>query len=273
MILVYALAKAAQNGWGATSTLVAFGTSAALMIAFIINEMSVKHPLMPLEIFKRRNVTGGNIIQLLMPAAMFGLFFYLSIYLQQIEHYSPTKTGLANLPFTLTIMVVAGGLSRRMKNLNPKVLLTIGPLIAAAGLLYFSRLPVHAHYLTDILPGVILMAGGMAIVFVTNLAATTSGTPAHENGLISGLLNTGQQIGGAIGLAVLTVVSTQATKTELATNHGNVTHALVIGFQHGFRFAALFALAAAIVALTVFKVSKISDEDVAAATAEGALAR
>lgn len=268
MTLVYGLAKAAQNGWDSTSTLVALGISAILMAIFLANELMVKHPLMPLKIFRRRNVTGGNLIQLLMPAAMFGLFFYLSIYMQQVQGFSPTKTGLAFLPFTLTIMVIAANLSKRMKHLNPKALLVVGPLLAASGLLYFSRLPVHAHYLTDILPGILLMASGMSIVFVTNIAATTNGTPPHENGLISGMLNTGQQIGGAIGLAVLTVVSSQATKDKIAElssagqfSQARLPEAVVTGFQHGFRTAALFAIGASIVALTVFKVHKMTDRE------------
>lgn len=259
MTLVYALAKAAENGWTATSTIVALTTSVALMAIFIYNELHVKHPLIKLSIFRRRNVTGGNIIQLLMPAAMFGLFFYLSIYLQQILGYSPTHTGIANIPFTLTIMIVAGVLSSRIARLNPKKILIIGPLLAAAGLLYFSRLPVEANYFIDILPGIILMAAGMAMVFVTTTVATTSGIEQHESGLVSGLLNTGQQVGGAIGLAVLTVVSSAVTKSELALAGGNpaaTAPALVAGFQRGFLVAALFALAASIVAATVFRVHK-----------------
>jgi predicted MFS family arabinose efflux permease len=264
MSLVYGLAKAADAGWGATSTLVSFAVSIALMVAFIVNELRVEHPLIKLSIFKRRNVTGGTIIQLLMPAAMFGMFFYLSIYLQQILLYSPTKTGLANLPFTLTIMVVASVLSQKAAKINPKAVLAIAPLFVAAGLMYFARIPVHANYLTDVLPGTLLMASGMAAVFVTATMATTNGVSHKESGLVSGLLNTGQQVGGAIGLAVLTVVSTAATKSELANNGAaGVPHALVHGFHHGFIAAAIFAVISSVVALVVFKVHKPTADDVA----------
>src|SRR6202042_1701397 len=112
MSLVFALAQVPTKGWGSSLTLGAFGLSAALMIAFVINESLRKQPLVKLSIFKRRNVSGGTIIQLLMPAALFGMFFYLSIYLQQILHYSPTMTGVADVPFTLILIVVAGVLSR-----------------------------------------------------------------------------------------------------------------------------------------------------------------
>lgn len=274
MSLVYGLAQASTRGWGATSTMISFIASAVLMAVFIFNELHVSHPLMRLGIFKRRNVTGGSIVQLLIPAAMFGLFFYLSIYLQQILHYSPTKTGLANLPFTLTIMLVAAVLSKRITKLNPQYILVFAPLLAAAGLLYFSRIPVHAHYLTDILPGILMMAAGMAAVFVTTSIATTNGISQKESGLVSGLLNTGQQVGGAIGLAVLTVISTAATKKYL-TDAGSaagqpqvIAQGLVNGFQQGFIVASFFAIAASLVALTVFKVSNRSAKDVASQDAK-----
>lgn len=266
MSLVYALVKAAELGWGHSNTLLSFAVSATLMAAFIVNELRVQHPLMRLSIFRRRNVTGGTLVQLLMPAAMFGMFFYMSIYLQQILGYSPTMTGVANLPFTLMIMVVAGILSKQITKLNPKAILVIAPLVVAGGLLFFSRIPVDANYWTDVLPGIILMAGGMAAVFVVATMVTTSGVSHEESGLVSGLLNTGQQIGGAIGLAVLTVVSTAATKSEMLKTQGDpelVTGALVHGFQQGFLAASVFAVGASVVALVVLKVHKPTAQDLA----------
>jgi len=262
MSLVFGLAKAAENGWGAAPTIYAFITSAVLMIWFIVNEMRVRHPLIRLGIFRQRNVTGASIVMLLMPAAMFGLFFYLSIFLQQVLGYSPTHTGVANLPFTLTIMVVAATLSRRAASINPKAVLVAGPLLAAIGLLYFARVPVHAHYWTDILPGIVIMASGMAMVFVTATLAATSGVSHKESGLVSGLLTTGQQIGGAIGLAALTVISTAATRNHMpvaadqfASYQAIMADSLVYGFHRGFIAAAGFAVLASIVALLVFKVN------------------
>ena len=259
--VVFALAKAAENGWSASSTLISFAVSAVLMAVFIVNELRVKHPLINLAAFRRRNVTGGALVMLLMPAAMFGFFFYMSIYLQQILGYTPTETGVANLPFTATIMVVAGVLSRFATKINPKVVLTIAPLLAASGLLFFARIPVHATYLTDILPGILLMASGMAMVFVTATIAATNGISHKESGFVSGLLNTSQQIGGAIGLAVLTVISTAATKDQLASlkavpTQDILNEALVHGFHQGFIAAAVFAVAASGVALLVFKTHK-----------------
>lgn len=264
MSLVYGLAKAAELGWTATSTLVSLGASIVLMAWFIVNELRADKPLIRLGIFRQRNVSGGSLVMLLMPAAMFGLFFYLSIFLQQVLGYSPTHTGVANLPFTLTIMFVAAVLSRRAASFNPKTVLTIGPLLAAAGLLYFARVPVDANYWTDILPGIITMATGMAMVFVMATMAATNGVTQQESGLVSGLLNTGQQIGGAIGLAVLTVISTSATRSQLAYAtpgyQESAVNALVYGFHRGFIAAAGFAIAASIVAFFLFQVRKTSLE-------------
>ena len=266
MGLVYALAEAAQKGWGAGITIGSFILSAVLMAAFIVNEKMVKHPLINLSIFTRRNVTGGTLLGLLMPAALFGMFFYLSIYLQQILQFTPTKTGLADVPFTIILIFIAGALSPRIAKLNPKPILVIAPLVMGAGLLYFARLPLHANYWTDILPGIALMAAGMAAFFVTNTVVATSGSSHQESGLISGLLNTGQQIGGAIGLAVLSVVSTAVTKRDIAKAHGQASAlpaAMVHGFQRGFVVAALFGIVASLIALAVLKAHKPSAADIA----------
>lgn len=264
--LVYALAKAPTSGWGSSTVLGMLAISVILLAVFVFNELKVKSPLVRLGIFRRRNVTGGSLLQLLMPASMFGMFFYLSIYLQHIMGYSPTMSGVANLPFTFMIIIVAATLSKNISKINPKVVLTVAPLVIAAGLLYMSRLPVHSNYLTDILPAIILCAGGMAAVFVTTTLVATSGVSHEESGLISGLLNTGQQVGGAIGLAVLTVVSTTVTKNDMVAAQGSAAAlpgALVHGFQKGFVVASLFAIAGSIVVMLVIKTHKPTKSDLA----------
>jgi len=271
MSLVYALAQAPEKGWGSGETLGMFAVAAVLMAVFIFNELRIRHPLITLSIFKRRNVTGGVIIQLLMPAALFGMFFYLSIYLQQILRYSPTMTGVADLPFTLILIVVAGLLSKHIAKFNPKLILVIAPLVVGAGLLFFARIPVDANYWVDILPGIALMAAGMAAVFVTTTMVTTNGISHKESGLVSGLLNTAQQIGGALGLAVLAVVSTAVTKDEIIAAHGNqsaIPTALVHGFQQGFLVAALFAVAASVAAAFILKISRSTEVNLAEVEAE-----
>jgi len=259
MSIVYGLAQAAQTSWTDRSTVLSFVSAAVFMAIFIVNELRVKYPLVPLGVFKRRNVSGGSLVQLFMPAALFGMFFYLSIYLQQIAQYTPTETGVADVPFTIILIIVAGTLSSRIAKLNPKPIMIVAPLIVASGLLFFARIPVHANYWTDIFPGIALMAIGMAAVFVTTTIVTTSGASREEAGLLSGLLNTGQQIGGAIGLAVLSVVSTAVTKKDMVAAHGSMAalpSALVHGFQRGFLVAAFFAVGASFISLVVLKIHK-----------------
>ena len=266
MSLVYALAKAPTAGWGSSTVLGMLALSALLMVVFIMNELRVPAPLVRLSIFKRRNVAGGNLLQLLMPASMFGMFFYLSIYLQHIKGFSPTQAGFANVPFTLMVVIVAAVLSKKITKINPKIVLVTAPLVITAGLFYMARLPVDSNYWTDILPAIILTASGMAAVFVTTTMVVTSGVSHEESGVISGLLNTGQQVGGAIGLAVLTVVSTTVTKHDLAALHGDraaVPAAMVHGFQRGFVVASLFAIAGSIVVALVIKTHKATAADVA----------
>lgn len=261
---VYAFETVPKHGWTSPETIWMFILAAVLLAAFVINERLVKQPLIDLNIFKRRNVTGGTLIQLLLPAAMFSMFFYLSIYLQGILNYTPTQTGIANLPFTAVIILIAGTLSRRITKINIKPFLVAAPLLVAAGLLYLSRLPLNSNYWIDLLPGMVLMAAGMAITFVLVTVISTSGISHKESGLVSGLLNTSQQIGGAIGLAVLSVISTQATNDKIAAAQGNpaaMPEALVYGFQQGFLAAIGFAVAASVVALVVLRNRKANKNE------------
>ena len=267
MVLVYGLVRASESGWGGADTLGLIGAAIALLVGFVINEMRVKQPLMPLRIFKNRNVAAGNLMQLPITAGMFSVFFYLSIYMQQVLGYSPVMTGLANLPFTLFIGTLAAITSKQIAKVAPKAILIAAPLLTALGLLYFSRLPVDGNYLTDILPGIALMASGMGATFVALTLAATSGVAAKESGLVSGLLNTSQQIGGAIGLAVLTTVSTAVTNNALAKagagaqNPAILNAALVDGFHTAFAIAAGLAVAASLIAFVGLKNSKLSKND------------
>jgi EmrB/QacA subfamily drug resistance transporter len=275
MTLVYALVKATDYGWTSGKTLGLIGVAIALLIGFIVNESLVKQPLIPLTIFKNRNLSTANLMQLPTTAAMFSVFFYLSLYEQQILGFSPVKTGLANLPFTLVIGVVAGIVSRIVIKTGSKKILVVAPLFVAAGLYYFSRIPVHGTYVTDLLPGIILMATGIAGSFVALTLAATSGVAHKDSGLASGLLNTSQQIGGALGLAILTAISTSKTKSILATKGGDpsaVPSALVQGFHTAFIVAVGFALAACIIAIIGLKDTKMTAEEIAneeATEAEG----
>jgi EmrB/QacA subfamily drug resistance transporter len=275
MSLVYGLVHAGTSSWSDGTTIFFLLLSVALLAGFLENELSVRHPLMRLSIFRNRNVTAANLMQLPITAGMFSVFFYLSIYEQQVLGWSPVKAGLANVPFTIFIAITAGITSRQVARIAPKFILVFSPLISCLGLFYFSRIPVHGHYLTDILPGIVLMATGMGATFVAITLAATGGVPAREAGLVSGILNTSQQIGGAIGLAVLTTVSASVTKNSVAdglrslgtaspttAQTGLVTvNALVDGFDAAFRIAGLLFVAASLIALIGLTSRSMSRKD------------
>jgi EmrB/QacA subfamily drug resistance transporter len=266
MLLVYGLVKATDYGWLSKETFGFVGVAIALLVGFVVNELLAPHPLMPLRIFKNRNVAAGNLMQLPITAGMFSAFFYLTIYMQQMLQYSPVKTGLLNLPFTFFIGVTAGIISKKISQISPKTILIIAPLITAAGLFYFSRIPVDGNYLHDLFPGTVLMATGMGATFVALTLAATSGIDQKESGLVSGLLNTSQQIGGAIGLAVLTTISTAKTKSVMEAAGGNpaaLNDALIQGFHSAFIIAAWLTLAASVIAFIGLTHTKLSKTDLA----------
>ena len=266
MLLVYALVKATNYGWISLQTLGGVGLALVLLAAFVVNELRAAQPLMPLRIFKNRNVAAGNLMQLPITAGMFGVFFYLSLYLQQVLQFSPVQTGVHNLPFTIVIGIMAAITSKKVASVSPKTILIGAPLLTAAGLAYFAQIPVDGSYWRDIFPGIILMASGIGATFVALTLAATSGVSHRESGLVSGLLNTSQQIGGAIGLAVLTTVSTARTTSVMAAAHGDpaaLNGALVAGFHSAFWIASGLAVAASVIALVGLTHSRPTADELA----------
>jgi EmrB/QacA subfamily drug resistance transporter len=266
MALVYGLVKAPSYGWTSTHTYGMLSLAAGLILAFIVNESFTPRPLIPLSVFRIRNLAAANLMQLPISAGMFSVFFYLSIYQQQILHFSPVEAGLANLPFTLVIGVVAGIISRVVTKTGAKPILVVAPFFIASGLYWFSRIPVNGTYLHDLLPGIILMAAGMAATFVSITLAATSGVPHKDAGLASGVLNTSQQIGGALGLAILAAVSTATTTKLMTAAHGNpaaVPSALVGGFHDAFMVAVFMALGASVIAAVGLKFHKMTKSEIA----------
>lgn len=265
MTLVYAFIKATTYGWANGKTIGLLVGAFVLLIGFVINESLVKKPLIELSIFKKRNISFSNLIQLPITASLYGTFFYLSIYLQEILHYSPVKSGLANIPFTIFLAITAGITSQFITKIQPKVILSIAPLIMAGGLLFLSHIPLHGNYWTNIFPGIAILAAGIGATFVAITLTATSGIPRRQAGLASGLLNTTQQIGGALGLAILTVFSTSRTKAVLASSSSHSTTAVasatVAGFSRAFIIAAVFAAVAGILAFIGLSNKKTPTED------------
>lgn len=259
MLLVYAFTKAPGYGWGASSTLELFAGSAALLALFVFNENRSKHPLVPLSIFKIRNIAGANLTQLPITASMFSMFFFVTLYLQNVLHFSPIRSGLSFLPITLVIGSISVAMSHVIGKIGYRKPLIIAPISMAAGLFYLSTVPVHGSYLVDVLPGLVLMAIGMGMSFISITIAATNGVPPRESGLASGLLNTSQQVGGSLGLAILSGISATAAaryfSNHLAGARDPVTAAAaqVQGFHSALHIGACFALAASVLGFFLIK--------------------
>jgi EmrB/QacA subfamily drug resistance transporter len=268
MSLVYGLSKAPNNGWGLNIT-TASGTSfnavwgfiiagAALLIAFIVNEAKfAKQPLMPLEIFKIRNVAGGNGAFLAIACSLFSMFFFISLYVQTVLGYSPVKSGLCMLPVTFIIGITSGIVSKLVGKLGYKPFIVAGPLVLSAGLFTLSRsLEVGGNYWSNVFPGLALCALGMGLTFVSGTLAATSGVPKHLSGLASGILNTSQQVGGAIGLAILSAIYASTLKSDLMSRVA-LPYAKVNGFHDALQVGSVLALTGAVVAFLVIKNHKV----------------
>ena len=260
MALVYALVKAPTDGWSGHLPLTFFAISVGALIAFVINESVAKHPLVPLGIFRIRNLSGADSMMLLLAAGLFSIFFFTTLYMQEILGYTPIKTGLSFLIVPVAIALAATNVPRLVNKIGYKPILMVAPLVVSSGLFWVSHIPVQGSFWSNVAPGLILLGFGMGATFIAVSIAATSGVPKHEAGLASGLLNTSQQIGGAVGLAVLTGVATSSTKRYLnnlhlhaAPNHAVVAAATVHGFHDGYLIASTFGIGASLLAAFVIK--------------------
>jgi EmrB/QacA subfamily drug resistance transporter len=251
MVLVYAMTRATQHGWATAATVGLLAASAALIATFVVIEARSKAPLLPMRIFRLRTLSASNASGLLMGAAIFSQFFLLTLYMQQVLHYSALKTGVAYIALTVTIVsfsAVAQGLVTR---LGIRRTLPVGLALSAAALVLFARLPVHGQYLPDLLPGFLLSGVGLALAFVPMSIGGLTGVRQEDAGIASGLINTTQQIGGAIGVAVATTVATTFTSHYVAAHPGSFAlagAALTHGFQIAFYVLASLALLGAVLA-------------------------
>jgi EmrB/QacA subfamily drug resistance transporter len=257
MLLVYGLVKAPASGWTSHSTLGFVAGAIALLAFFIVNEKRAKNPLMPLSIFKIRNITGANLTQMPIAAALFAVFYFTSIYIQEILHFSPLQTGFAFLPVPVVIAIAATNAPRLVKKVGYKKILMVSPWIIALGLFMLGHVPVQGSYFKHVLPGLVVMAFGAGFTFVSTTIAATSGVPGREAGLASGLINTAQQLGGALGLAILSGVAAASTSKFLVHTPEQVP-ALVHGFHAAYYTAACFAVGSALVATFVIKQKAVS---------------
>jgi len=257
MLLVYALTKAPGYGWTSHLTLTYFAISIVLLAIFIWNEKRVERPLVPLSIFKTRNISGANVMQICVAAGLYATFFFSTLFFQEVLHYSPVKTGIAFLAVPLSIATTASTAPHIIKRIGYKKILTVAPLLTAGGLFWLGHVPENGGYFGHIMPGMILMGLGLGLTFVSILVAATTGVAGHLSGLASGLINTAQQIGGSLGLAVLTGIAATVTARYLSSRphptasilgHAN-THADHVGFY----IASCFYVFAVLLAVLIIK--------------------
>jgi EmrB/QacA subfamily drug resistance transporter len=248
LLLVYTLVKAPDVGWGTARTISLLAGALALLVAFVINEQRTKNPLAPLSIFRINGLAFANATQLIAFAGFLAMFFYLTLYMQNVLGYTAIQTGAAYLPLCFAIGIAAGISSQLLSRVGTRPVIVTGALISAAGLYWLSRIPVHGSFLSDLLPGMLVLSLGFGPVFVGVTTAANSGVPADKAGLAAALLNASQQLGGALGLAIFTALATSRTEHLLAA-HVPRPEALTSGFQRALLVGSLFILAAAVMAL------------------------
>jgi EmrB/QacA subfamily drug resistance transporter len=248
LLLVYALVRAPQQGWASARTIGELATAAVVLAAFAVTELRRGDPLFPFSIFRTRGLAAADVTQMIAFAGFVSVFFFLTLYMQNILGYTPIRGGSAYLPVTAGIAVAAGISSQLFARTGTRPVIVAGSLIAAAGVYYLSRIPVHGSYLTDLLPGLIIMAIGLGAVLVAVTTAANAGVAADQAGLAAGLLATSQQLGTALGLAIFSAIATARTGALLATGAPPAT-ALTGGYQRALLACAIFLLAAAVIAL------------------------
>jgi sugar phosphate permease len=269
MLGVYTILEAGDYGWGSIHTLGLGAVALALLVAFVARQARISNPLVPLRIFRSRNVSGANLIQVLMVAGLFGMFFLGVLYLQRVLAYDAVETGFAFLPVAALIGALSLGFSARLNlRFGARATLLLGLTLIVAGLALFAQAPVDAGYLSDVLPVMVLLGIGAGLSFPSLMTLAMSGATRSDSGLASGLVNTSLQVGGAVGLAVLATLATGRTDTLLASGDSTAS-ALTGGYHLAFLIAAGLVVAAIGLALTVLRPETRAVEEV---EAEGQLA-
>jgi EmrB/QacA subfamily drug resistance transporter len=248
LLLVFALVKAPDQGWGSGRTITELIGAGALLAAFVVNEQRSRNPLVPLSIFKVPGLAAADVTQLIGIAGFLSMFFFLTLYMQNVLGFSPLMTGAAYLPLTAGVAVAAGIGSQLMSRIGTRPMIVGGAATVAAGLLLLSRVPADGSYLVDLLPGLMIVAFGIGAMFVAVTTAANAGVPADKAGLAAALLNASQQVGGALGLAILSAIATARTK-HLFAAHATPAHALTGGFHRAMLVGSVIVLVTAVIAL------------------------
>jgi len=250
LLLVYALIKAPDVGWGKARTVVILAAAALMLLAFLANERRSRNPLMPLSIFRIKGLAAADVTWLIGIAGFFSMFFFLTLYMQEVLHFSPIQAGAAYLPVTACLALASGVSSQLFARIGTRPVVVAGALLSAGGIYYLSRIPLHGSYVSDLLPGLVMMSIGFGAVFVGVTTAANAGVPSDKAGLAAGLLSTSQQLGMALGLAILSAVATARTNHLIAGNAAR-GDALTSGYQRALLVCSLFVLAAAVIATRI----------------------
>jgi EmrB/QacA subfamily drug resistance transporter len=268
MLLVYTILEVSDYGWGSAHTLGLGAASLLLLAAFVLRESRATTPLIPLRIFRSRNVSGANVVQVLMVAGMYGMFFLGALFMQRVLGYGALEVGLAFLPVALLIGALSLGFSANLNmRFGAKATLLPGLFLILVGLVLFAQVPVDADYVSDMLPSMILLGIGAGLSFPSMMTLAMSGATRSDSGLASGLVNTSLQVGGALGLATLATLATTRTDNLLASGESTAS-ALTDGYQLAFLVGAGLVVAAIGFALTVLRSEAVEAQEVAEAEAE-----
>ena len=248
LLLVYGLVRAPDQGWGSARTIGELATAGVLLAAFTVTELRRRNPLFPFSIFRVKGLAASDVVQMIAFAAFVSVFYFLTLYMQNVLGFSPIRSGSAYLPVTAGIIVAAGISSQLFARIGTRPVIVAGTLIAAAGVWYLSRIPVHGTYPRTLLPGLLIMAVGIGAVLVAVTTAANAGVAEDKAGLAAGLLSASQQLGTALGLAIFSAIATART-SALLTAHTPPAAAITQGFHRALLVCAFFLLAATIVAL------------------------
>jgi EmrB/QacA subfamily drug resistance transporter len=252
LVLVYTISKAPEVGWGTGRTIGLLIASAALFVAFLVIETRSPSPMVSFDIFRIRNVTGANVCGLFLGAVVISNFFLLTLYVQQVLGYSALKTGLTFLATAGTVVLMAGISQALVTKVGPRPVMAVGLALITGGMLWYTQIPVEASFVTDLLPGYLLVGVGMAFSFIPMSIAALAGVEPEEAGLASGLINSSQQIGGALGVAIAATVAFTHTKTLLASGH-SPAQAATSGYALGFWVIAGISALSVVACLTLVR--------------------
>jgi EmrB/QacA subfamily drug resistance transporter len=248
LLLIYSLVNAPSVGWGTARTIAGLAGAGLLLLAFLTNERRARNPLVPLSIFRIKGLAAADATQVIAMAGFYSMFFFITLYMQNVLGFSQIQAGTAYLPATAGVAIASGIASQLFARVGTRPIIVTGALISAAAVYWLSRIPVDGSYVGDLLPGLLIMSFGLGFVFVGVNTAANAGVPPDKAGLAAALVNTSTWLGGALGLAIFSVIATTRTNDLLAA-HASQSDALTSGFRHALVACSLFLVAAALIAL------------------------